>query len=176
MNAHPERSGTIKDAAEAERPVASVLAEHPFLHGLSLEQLKVFAGVAMRVHYQAGEVIFSEGDPANRFYLIEAGTVALESHHRGESAVPVQIVGPGDVLGWSWLYAPYYWNFDARAIEPTTAIFFYGTPLREHCEKDHTFGYELLKRMGAVMIRRLQATRKKLLEASQCSGSGCCKG
>jgi hypothetical protein len=47
--------------------------------------------------------------------------------------------------------------------KPTTAIFFYGSILREYCEKDHSLGYELLKRMSAVVVTRLQAARKELL-------------
>jgi CRP-like cAMP-binding protein len=77
--------------------------------------------------------------------------------------MPIQTIGPGDVLGWSWLFPPYYWNFDARALEPTTAIFFYGTRLRDECEQDKALGYELMKRMTAVAIQRLQATRRQLL-------------
>jgi len=66
-------------------------------------------------------------------------------------------------LAWSWLFPPYAWHFTARALEETTAIFFYGTILREYCEKDHSLGFELFKRMSVVMLRRLQAARQKLL-------------
>ena len=69
------------------------------------------------------------------------------------------------MLGWTWLFPPYYWHFDARAVEPTLAIFFYGTRLREKSEVDAELGYELMKRMVAVIIRRLQATRRQLLDA-----------
>jgi hypothetical protein len=61
------------------------------------------------------------------------------------------------------MFPPYTWQFTARTVEPTAAIFFYGTILREYCEKDHSLGYELLKRMSAVMVKRLQAARKKML-------------
>ena len=87
----------------------------------------------------------------------------MESNRREEAPVAVQVIGPGDVLGWSWLFPPYYWHFDARALVPTTAIFFYGTRLREQCEADHDLGYELMKRVTAVVIRRLQATREQSL-------------
>ena len=68
------------------------------------------------------------------------------------------------MLGWSWLFPPYYWHFDARALQPTKAIFFYGTWLRENCERDHDFGYELIKRVSAVVIARLQTVRKRVVE------------
>lgn len=141
---------------------AAVLA-HPFLSGLKPEHLRVLADNALRMQYPTGELIFREGDPANRFYLIERGRVSLEYGRREEPPMPIQIIGPGDVLGWSWLFPPYYWNFDARVIEPTTAIFFYGTRLRDECEQDKSLGYELMKRMTAVAIQRLQATRRQLL-------------
>jgi hypothetical protein len=48
------------------------------------------------------------------------------------------------------------------------AIFFYGTFLREYSEKDHSLGFELFKRMSAVMLRRLQAARQKLLSREHC--------
>ena len=145
------------------KAVASVIAEHPFLHGLKPEHLRLLADSAMRVRYETSELIFREGDPANRFYLIEQGRVSLESHRRDEAPVAVQVIGPGDVLGWSWLFPPYYWHFDARAVEPTMAIFFYGTRLREQCEQDHDFGFEMMKRMTQVVIHRLQVARKQLL-------------
>ena len=77
----------------------------------------------------------------------------------------LQTIGRNDVLGWSWLFPPYYWHFDARATAATKVIFFYGTWLRENCERDHDFGYEMMKRMSAIIIERLQATRRKLVEA-----------
>ena len=118
----------------------------------------------MLVKFQPGELLFNEGDPANRFYLIHGGKVSLESWVKDRGLVSVQEVGPGEVLGWSWLFPPYYWHFAARALEPVEALFFYATPLREECEADHDLGYELLKRMSEVIINRLQATRRQLLE------------
>ena len=73
-------------------------------------------------------------------------------------------VSGGGLLGWSWLFPPYIWHFDARAVEPTTAIFFYGTILREYCDKDPALGLELFKRMSEVMTRRLQRARIHLIE------------
>jgi CRP/FNR family transcriptional regulator, cyclic AMP receptor protein len=152
-----------KNESSAVKTVDNVIAEHPFLHGLKPEYLRLLAKNAMRMHYGAGEVIFREGDPANRFYLIEEGRVSLESPRRDDGGVLIQSIGAGDVLGWSWLFPPYYWHFDAHVTEPTTAIFFYGTHLREACEQDPNFGYELMKRMAQIVIQRLQATRRRLV-------------
>ena len=142
------------------------IRRHPFLKGMSADHLKILTESAMRAEFKPGEVIFREGDPANRFYLIESGGVRLESRKPDRPPVQIQTIGAGDVLGWSWLFPPYYWNFEAEATEPTRAIFFYGTRLREKCEEDPRFGFELMKRMSAVMLQRLQATRKQLLDVT----------
>ncbi len=142
------------------------VAAHPFLLGLSEHHVRLLADCAVRVAFEADQIIFREGETANRFYLIERGEVVLESSTAGGEAIAIDTIGDGDLLGWSWLFSPYLWRFTARAMKPTGAIFFYGTVLREYCEKDHTLGYELLKRMSKVMTRRLQSAREKLLEKS----------
>ena len=146
--------------AELEAAVAA----HPFLIGVNPQHIRLLADCAMRSKFTAGQIIFRKGETANRFYLIEDGKVALESS-TGDAVVRIDEVGPGDLLGWSWIFPPYVWHFDARAIEPTTAIFLYGTILREYCESDPSLGYELFKRMSEVMMRRLQAARVRLSEA-----------
>jgi len=142
------------------------VAAHPFLIGLSEHHIRLLADCAIRIHFEKDQIIFGEGETANRFYLIESGRVALESSGAsGGDTVSIEIIGPGDLLGWSWLFPPYVWHFTARALEPTNAIFFYGTVLREYCERDATLGLELFKRMSEVMTRRLQTARMRLIKA-----------
>ena len=143
--------------------MATRVALHPFLVGMNHKQLALLTDCAMVVQFKKGQVIFREGESANRFYLIETGQVILESSDAPDDSVVIDMIGSGDLLGWSWMFPPYVWHFTARAAEPVTAIFFYGTILREYCERDHSLGYELFKRMGAVMIKRLQAARTKMV-------------
>ena len=132
--------------------MATRVALHPFLVGMNRRQLALLTACAMAVQFKKGQVIFREGELADRFYLMETGKVTLESSG-----------GPGDpLLGWSWLFPAHIWNFTARAVEPTTAIYFDGTILREYCERDHSLGYELLKRMSSMMYQRMQVARNKM--------------
>jgi CRP-like cAMP-binding protein len=126
----------------------------------------------MPVTFEAGEVVFREGDPANRFYLLKAGTVVLTSESAQHRQFPVQKVGAGEVLGWSWMFPPYYWHFTATAETRVEAVFLYGTRLREHCEMDPELGYPLMKRLAKVVIDRLQHARQKYLEAAGRATSG----
>lgn len=144
-------------------PTATRVALHPFLAGMNHEQLALLTDCAIPVHFEKGQIIFREGEMANRFYLIETGKVFLESSGGHGHPVLVDTIGAGDLLGWSWIFPPYIWHFTAHAAERTEAIFFYGTILREYCERDHSLGYELFKRMSAVMVKRLQAARTNML-------------
>jgi CRP-like cAMP-binding protein len=144
------------------KPLERAVADHPFLTGIDEKQLKTLTAHAMQVHFDAGEVVFKTGDPANRFYLIQHGRVALETHS-ADSPVTIQVICDRDVLGWSWLFEPYVWHFSARVLQPTSAIFFYGTHLRSLCESDPNLGYEMMKRITQVVIQRLQAAREQLL-------------
>lgn len=159
----PGNVPTGPTATEVEQAVAS----HPFLQGLPPEVLRALASNAMLVHYSPGEWIFRQGEPANRFYLIQRGTVTLEAAKQNGERGLVQTLGPDDVLGWSWLFPPYVWQFDARALEPVDAIFFYGTRLREQCEENNDMGYALMKRMVSAVIQRLMFARKQLLNAGR---------
>lgn len=165
MNAikEPPAPPPEKKKMQATKNLEKVIREHSFLKGFSPHQYRTLTDCAMFTKFMTGELIFREGDPANRFYLIASGKVSLESHAGKRGVMKVQTVGAGEVLGWSWLFQPYFWHFDARATEPTEAIFFYGTPLRDKCESDHDLGYALMKRMAEVLVNRLQATRRRLL-------------
>lgn len=138
----------------------------PFFTGMSVQHMRVLASAACRIHFGEGQIIFHQGETANRFYLVEEGMVQLEAAlNSGARTIVAGTIEPGRVLGWSWLFAPYKWQFTARALTQTSAIFFYGTVLRERCEADPSLGFELLKRMGQEMVKRLQSARRRLLEA-----------
>jgi CRP-like cAMP-binding protein len=144
-------------------PLATRVALHPFLAGMNRTQLALLTECTIATHFKTGETILRQGEFADRCYLIETGKVALESGGGFGEGLVIETIGAGDLLGWSWMFPPYTWQFTARAIEPTTAIFFCGRILREYCQKDHSFGYELLKRISAVMVKRLQAGHKQML-------------
>jgi CRP/FNR family transcriptional regulator, cyclic AMP receptor protein len=159
----PPGPATPSPDRPARDEVAVDWKSHPFLQGLSAEHLAILAECAMPTNFKAEQVIFREGEMANRFYLILEGCVTLEADAQDHPPVPVDSVTTGDVLGWSWLFPPYTWNFSARAAGPVRAVFFYGTWLRERCAAEPALGYELMRRTAGVVIRRLQVTRQELV-------------
>jgi CRP/FNR family cyclic AMP-dependent transcriptional regulator len=141
-----------------------ILAKHRFLKGLEPEHLKVLVGCASNVRFNAGQFLFREGEEANEFYMIREGKVAIQIHGAERGPITVQTIGEGEVLGWSWLIPPYYWRFDAQALELTRAIALDGKCLRTKSEKDRDFGYQLLKRFAGIAVERLEAARLQLLD------------
>ncbi|HJX98853.1 MAG TPA: cyclic nucleotide-binding domain-containing protein [Chthoniobacterales bacterium] len=146
------------------------IAAHPFLAGMNPHHLELLSRYATRKNFAPGEIIFRAGEPAHGFYLIQTGTVALEGSVMEHGQIATDTVHAGEPLGWSWLFPPYRWHFDARAMEPTTAIFFDSDQLRQHYNEDITLGHDLSQRICKVMAHRLQATRRKLIETVQRSG------
>jgi CRP-like cAMP-binding protein len=138
-------------------------AQHPFLVGLDLRYLRQLGGLASHKSFDAHQMIFYEGQAANEFYLICKGKVAIETAVLGCESIVIQSLGPGEVLGWSWLLPPYEWHYSARAAEPTEVIALDGKSLRGRCEEDHDLGYEIMKRFALVIMQRLAATRARLL-------------
>jgi CRP-like cAMP-binding protein len=144
--------------------VTQVLHEHAIFHGLDAEKEHLIADCASLAVFQAGEYIYRELETADRFYILRHGKVALEVHSPGREDIIVDMLKPGDVLGWSWLIPPYRSNFDARAIELTRAIGFDAACLRGKMESDPALGYEIYKRMMPLVAMRLAAARRQMLD------------
>jgi len=144
--------------------MASIVSEHRFFADLNAATIELLAGCARNVVFQPGEYLFHTGDPADEFYLIRHGRVALDIVAPGRSAVTFQTVGPDELVGVSWLLPPYRWIHDARAVDAVRAIGMDATCLRRKCDSDHDLGYEMMMRFVPVLVSRLQATRVQLLD------------
>ena len=138
-----------------------ILKEHPFFKDLESKYLDFIVGCASNVRFKAKEVILREEGPADKFYLIREGKVAI--YIAKPRSITIQTIKEDDILGWSWLIPPYRYRFSAQAIEDTRAIALDGKCLRDKCEGSPELGYELLKRLMSVFTQRLEATRIQLL-------------
>jgi CRP/FNR family transcriptional regulator, cyclic AMP receptor protein len=144
--------------------IAALVAGHPLLAGLPGDTVVHVAGCARNVAFAAGQLLFAEGEAADTLYLLRRGRVTLEVRAPGRTPIVVETLGPGSPVGWSWLFPPYRWQFDARATEAVGALAVDAVCLRSKAESDAAFGYELMKRLASVMLERLQATRVRLLD------------
>ena len=146
------------------RSIAELTAESPTFAGLTPGQLELIAGCGLNTRFAAGDRVLTAGEQADRFYLIRHGSVALELAVPERAPVTVETLHDGEVLGWSWLFEPHRWMFDAHAVHDTSAIAFDGACLRGKCDSDHELGYQLMRRFAGALVARLQATRLQLLD------------
>ena len=113
--------------------------------------------------FAPGDLLLEQGGEASKFYVIRAGRVSIELHTERSSRV-LQTVGPGGIVGWSWLFKPFRWHFAARAAERTRALRVDAERIRSACDEDPRVGYELYSRFSLLLFERLRATREQLLE------------
>ncbi|MFV8782643.1 cyclic nucleotide-binding domain-containing protein [Microbulbifer sp. SA54] len=146
------------------KSMAQLLHEHPFFTGMDAEYLDFIAGCGENHIYNAGDYIARENAPADHFFLIRDGKVAVECYVPNYGSLCVQTLHSGDIFGWSWLFPPHLWTFDAHALDEVHAIRLDGKCLREKCETDPKFGFELMKRFAQIVTERLRATRIQLMD------------
>ncbi|MCC2113926.1 MAG: cyclic nucleotide-binding domain-containing protein [Hyphomicrobiales bacterium] len=144
--------------------VSELLKEIDFFREFDAATIELLAGCASNVVFKAGDAIIRENEPADAFFIIRHGDVALEMHVPGREPLVFETLHPGDALGWSWIVPPYKWNYDARAITIVRGLSFDATCLRGKMETDHEIGYQLMRRFIPVMSRRLLGARLQLVD------------
>jgi CRP-like cAMP-binding protein len=147
-----------------EKDIEALLAEHPFFKDMSAPYRALIAGCGKNVRFDAGQLIAKTGDPANQFFAIRHGRASIELHAPERGPLVLQTLEAGDIVGWSWLFPPYRWIFDARAMEQMSAISFDDECLRGKCERDPAMGYDFMKRFAQAFMQRLAAARLQLLD------------
>ena len=142
----------------------NVLKQHPFVADFQPGHAARLAALAQQVHFDAGQVIFHEGDDYSVFYLLVEGMVALELELPGEQVLRVQTLYAGDEFDWSALLPHAGKHFQARALEPVTALAFEGEQLLASFKADPEFGMAFMLQLLGVVSERLRATRVQMLD------------
>ncbi|MFE3602971.1 Crp/Fnr family transcriptional regulator [Streptomyces sp. NPDC059142] len=144
--------------------------------GLSGDRRERLREVVTEVTFPGGTRIFDEGRRADRFWVVRSGQVALDLHVPGRQAAVVETLGPGELLGWSWLIAPYVWHLGAQAVRTVHAEEFDATLVRALCEADPVFGRAMYRTVAEVVADRLRGSRTRLLDLYGPQGSGTVPG
>jgi CRP-like cAMP-binding protein len=121
--------------------------------------------LAREVSFPEDTRIFEAGGTADRFWVIRSGAVSLTQQVTSVQRVTVAGLGAGDLLGWSWLFPPYQWDFGAEAFSPVRAYEFEAQPVLKLCEEDPALGLTLVRIVAEILAHRLEITRGKLMES-----------
>ena len=146
------------------KSIRDLLGEHLLFRNFHPDLLELMAGCGHNVHFEAGTQIFSEGAPADEFYVLRSGKVSIGVAVPNRGTILVETLGPDEVLGVSWPFPPYRWEFDSVTIDETSAIAMDAECLRNKCDEDPILGYQVFKAFALLMRDRLQATRLQLLD------------
>lgn len=146
------------------KSLTDLIKEHSVFRDLSDSYIEYLCHCAQEEFLPADKLIFKTGEPADKFYLIESGRIAVQVFIPPKGTLNILTLNSHEVLGWSWLYPPYVWHFEARALTDTQVIRFDGVALRQKCEEDKNFGYTFMKCFSQIMVQRLAATRLQLLD------------
>jgi len=146
------------------KTIFDLIRDHRFFEGISDDDLKMIAGCGKNEIFESGKYIAKENEPADIFYVIRKGKVAIETFVPEKRPLVLQTLGAGEILGWSWLFPPYQWTFDVKAVDEVHAIALNGKCLREKCDADPRLGYDLMKRFARIMTERLRFTRMQILD------------
>jgi CRP/FNR family transcriptional regulator, cyclic AMP receptor protein len=144
----------------------AILGAQPFLRGMADGHLTKLAALCQHIAMPARQRLFEQGATADRFWLIDAGQVAIDTTVPGQGRLIIASLGRGDVIGLAWMMPPYQWRFGAVTMQPTQAYEFDAPAVRAACDEDPGLGYELGRRVSGVLVRRLEAIHDRLLEAS----------
>jgi CRP-like cAMP-binding protein len=148
----------------SETGILGAFQSHAFLANLSRQHLLVLASGVRPFTVEKDKLLVKEGTGANSFFLIQSGRVAIEIHRPAGGPIAIQTIGPGEIVGWSWIVPNHRWQFDCRALDIVQGLVFDANWLREKCEQDHELGYHLLRQLVTVIASRLSATRLQLLD------------
>lgn len=145
--------------------IARALRACVLFSGLDAPQLDRLIGLATEATWPEGLIVFREGEPDDRLYIVVEGLVALETHVPGRGRVIIQTIGPCEVLGWSSAVPGVETKTaSARTLRPTRAIAIDAGALHTACEDDHHLGYHVYRTLARVIAGRLKATRMQLLD------------
>jgi CRP-like cAMP-binding protein len=104
------------------RPSLAVLNQLALFRHVAAEDRARLVDVALLRTYERGDLVFSEGDPSDFFFVVVAGRVKVFKHGPSGSDVILELFGPGSPLGAVAAYGSRPFPASAQALEPTTCL------------------------------------------------------
>lgn len=113
------------------------------------------------------EVVFKQGDTADRFYMVKRGKVLLEQQMTDMVTVSVGAINPGHSFGWSTMIDEGYYTTDAVCAEPCEIYSIRSSRLRNMCTEDPLMGFLLCQRLLVILKKRYEYRTEQFLKVIQ---------
>ena len=121
---------------------------------LTDEMLDNLIPITELLHFDERELIFRQGEKAQRFYMLKEGKVILEQRITDKIAVSVSAIKPGYSFGWSAMLDEEQYTIDAVCAEPCKVFSFRDEKLKALFEKDHSMGFIMSQRLLQIIKKR----------------------
>lgn len=131
---------------------ATVIAEAPLFAGLPADQLEKVARIAQSKPFEKGEMIFSDGQKADGFYVVARGRIKVFKVSLDGKEQILHIFGPGEPVGEVPVFAGSAFPAGAAALEKSLLLFFPKNAFVRLLEENTP----LVLNMLAVLSRRLR--------------------
>jgi len=136
------------------------LKETDLFRGLDMKQLQLFGKHFTEETFEAGELVFAQGGPAENLYILLEGEVTLGIKAKGEVDITASSVGKkGETFGLSSLIKPYRSNVSAICTKKTRVLSISGEVLRKLMKQNRKVGMEIMERVAEIYYSRLNNTR-----------------
>lgn len=135
----------------------------PWFRKMTVNQLKVLAGVCREEFFAEDAIIFSEGDPGGTLYVVVRGRVGIERKHRNQkSSARIKTVGIRDYFGEATLFDNSQCTTMAVALEDTLTLHLSHEPLVALIRQDPELSLHLIQ----VFSQRIQETDDQVASLS----------
>ncbi|HEX3977253.1 MAG TPA: Crp/Fnr family transcriptional regulator [Solirubrobacteraceae bacterium] len=148
-------------AATSEETIA-LLHSVPLFATLSDEDLAEVAAVTVPRHFDAGDVVFREGDRSNTCYVVRSGRVRAVREHSGRRTLTLATFGAGDIFGELAMFEDESRSATIEALEDTDVCAILGHDMRRLLRAHPDISVKLLGALG----RRLRETNERLARQS----------
>jgi CRP-like cAMP-binding protein len=115
--------------------------------------------------FDESEVVFREGEKADKFYMVRMGKILLEQRISEKITVSMGTVKPGYAFGWSAMLGGTTYTSDAVCAEKSEIFSINGTELTRLLDKDHSMGYRMTQRVLRIIKKRLEIRTEQFLRA-----------
>ena len=136
------------------------LKEANLFEGLNTKQLQLFSKYFTEENFKSGEVIFSQGEPAQNLYILLEGEVTLGVKAKGEIDITAySVTKKGEAFGLPALIKPYRNSVSATCNKKTRVLCVNGEILRKLMKQNSKVGIEIMEKVAEIYLSRLNSTR-----------------
>jgi CRP/FNR family transcriptional regulator, cyclic AMP receptor protein len=130
--------------------------------GLSEEDLEAIAEVSVSRRYDAGEVVFREGDGGDTCYIVRSGLARAVRQHSDGRSITLSHFGPGDIFGELAMFDEEPRSATVDVIDEVEVVAIPGRDM-QRLMREHP---EIAVKLNAALAQRLRATNERLARQS----------